>query len=325
MAEEKFEDAIRCFDLSLRIDPFFVDALIKKGYSHFHSKQYNLAITIFDKVLEIDINNPEVWNMKGLVFYKSKNYEKAIECCEKAIDFNPNNAIAWYNYACYMTLDGRATKGMEALKKSIELDIANAKKAVKDRDFINARMEEDYKRIIEVVILESVRQGNDHLGKILWVTGLDREEIQDATTRLANKGLLIKNVKKTFTGKDEQYELTKELISKIGVEKRNPRSKPLEGKKEVLFSTQQLKDISAILYEASEASERGDLNSLVQNIDKLLNPILHGTLILDNFFEEHRELRLFNSRLRERGQEYLNLNKEEISKFMLDLDKKIRG
>jgi hypothetical protein len=325
MAEEKFEDAIRCFDLSLRIDPFFVDALIKKGYSHFHLKQYNLAITIFDKVLEIDINNPEVWNMKGLVFYKSKNYEKAIECCEKAIDFNPNDAMAWYNYACYMTLDGRATKGMEALKKSIELDIANAKKAVKDRDFINARMEEDYKRIIEVVILESVRQGNDHLGKILWVTGLDREEIQDATTRLANKGLLIKNVKKTFTGKDEQYELTKELISKIGVEKRNPRSKPLEGKKEVLFSTQQLKDISVILYEASEASERGDLNSLVQNIDKLLNPILHGTLILDNFFEEHRELRLFNSRLRERGQEYLNLNKEEISKFMLDLDKKIRG
>jgi tetratricopeptide (TPR) repeat protein len=299
--------------------------LIKKGYSHFHLKQYNLAIAIFDKVLEIDISNPEVWNMKGLVFYKSKNYEKAIECCEKAIDFNPNDSMAWYNYACYMTLDGRATKGMEALKKSIELDIANAKKAVKDRDFINARMEEDYKRIIEVVILESVRQGNDHLGKIIWVTGLDREEIKEATTRLANKGLLIKHVKKTFSGQDEQYELTKELISKIGVEKRNAQSKTLENKKEVFFSTQQLKDISALLYEASEAAERGDFNSLVQNIDKLLNPILHGTLILDNFFEDHRELRLFNSRLRERGQEYLNLNKEEISKFMLDLDKKIRG
>jgi tetratricopeptide (TPR) repeat protein len=325
MSEEKFEDAIRCFDLSLRIDPFFVDALIKKGYSHFHLKQYSLAISIFDQVLDRDINNPEVWNLKGLVYYKSKNYEKAIECCEKAIDFNPNNSMAWYNYACYLTLAGRATKGMEALKKSIELDIANAKKAVKDRDFVNARMEEDYKRIIEVVILESIRQGNDHLGKIIWITGLDRVEIQDATTRLANKGLLIKNVKTTFTGKDEQYELTKELISKIGVEKRNSQTNPLDGKKEIFFSTQQLKDISAILYESSESSERGDLKSLLQNIDKLLNPILHGTLILDNFFEEHRELRLFNSRLRERGQEYLNMNKEEISKFMLDMDKKIRG
>ena len=45
-------------------------------------------------------------------------------------------------------------------------------------------MEEDYKRIIEVVILESIRQGNDYLGKIIWVTGLNREEIQDATTKI---------------------------------------------------------------------------------------------------------------------------------------------
>lgn len=327
MSEEKFEDAIRCFDLSLRIDPYFVDSLIKKGYSHFHLNQYNLAISLFDQVLEIDINNAGVWNLKGLVYYKAKSYEKAIECCQKALDINPNDPMVWYNYACYLTLDGKVTEGMEALKKSIELDISNAKKAVKDRDFLSARMEEDYKRIIEVVILESIRQGNDHLGKILWITGLDSIEIQDATTRLANKGLLIKNVKKTFTGKDEQYELTKELISKIGVEKRNTvsSSNRFEAKKEIFFSSQQLKDISKILYDASESSERGDLKLLMQNIDQLLNPILHGTLILDNFFEEHRELRLFNSRLREKGQEYLNSNKEEISKFMLEMDKKIRG
>lgn len=325
MSEEKFEDAIRCFDLSLRIDPHFIDALIKKGYSHFHLNQLTLAIAIFDQVLELNINHQEVWNLKGLVYYKSKNYEKAIECCEKAIDFNPNDSMAWYNYACYLTLDGKTNRGMEALKKSIELDIANAKKAVKDRDFINARMEEDYKRIIEVVILESIRQGNDHLGKILWITGLDRQEIQDATTRLSNKGLLIKNIKKSFTNNDEQYELTQELISKIGIEKRNTQSNQIKGKKEVFLSSQQLKDISSILYEASESAEKGEINSLLRNIDKLLNPILHGSVILDNFFEEHRELRLFNSRLRERGQEYLNLNKEEISKFMLDMDKKIRG
>ena len=327
MSEQKFEDAIRCFDLSLRIDPYFVDSLVKKGYSHFHLNQYSLAISLFDQVLEIDVNNAEVWNLMGLVYYKAKNYEKASECCQKALDINPNDAVVWYNYACYLTLDGKVTEGMDALKKSIELDISNAKKAVKDRDFLSARMEEDYKRIIEVVILESIRQGNDHLGKILWITGLDRVEIQDATTRLANKGLLIKNIKKTFTGKDEQYELTKELISKIGVEKRNTTSnaKHFERKKEVFFSSQQLKDISKILYEASESSDRGDLKKLMQNIDQLLNPILHGTLILDNFFEEHRELRLYNSRLREKGQEYLNSNKDEISKFMLEMDKKIRG
>ena len=109
-------------------------------------------------------------------------------------------------------------------------------------------MEEDYKRIIEVVILESIRQGNDYLGKIIWVTGLDREEIQDATTRLANKGLLFKNIKRTFTRNDEQYELSPELIAKVGLEKKSS-SKSFEGKKEIFFSTQQLKDISKILNE----------------------------------------------------------------------------
>jgi len=324
MSEEKFEEAIKTFDFALRIDPYFVDAIIKKGYSHFNLNEYNLALTFYDQALEININNPEVWDLKGLVYYKTKNYDKAISCCEKAIDMNPNIAMTWYNYACYLTLDGRIPQGMEALKKSIELDITNAKKAVKDKDFINARMEEDYKRIIEVVILESIRQGNDYLGKIIWVTGLGREEIQDATTRLANKGLLHKNIKKSFTRYEEQYELSKELISKVGIEKRTS-SKTFERKKESFFSTQQIKDISKILMDASDSAERNDLNQLLNNIDKLLSPILHGTLILDNFFEEHRELRLFNSRLKENGQEYLNIHKEEISKFMLEFDKKIRG
>lgn len=324
MSEEKFEEAIKIFDLALRIDPYFVDAIIQKGYSHFNLNEYNIALTFYDQALEININNPEIWNFKGLVYYKTKNYEKAIGCCEKAIDLNPNIAMTWYNYACYLVLEGKTSEGMEALKKSIELDISNAKKAVKDKDFINARMEDDYKRIIEVVILEAIRQGNDYLGKIIWVTGLSREEIQDATTRLANKGLLYKNIKRTFTKYEEQYELSKELMSKVGIEKRST-TKTSEGKRESFFSTQQIKDISKILNDASDYAERNDLNSLLNSIDKLLNPILHGTLILDNFFEEHRELRLFNSRLRENGQEYLNVHKEEISQFMIEFDKKIRG
>src|SRR3712207_135571 len=80
MSEEKFEDAIKYFDLALRIDPYFIDAIIKKGYSHFHLNQYNLAITFFDLALEININDPEVWNLKGLSYYKTKNFEKALSC-----------------------------------------------------------------------------------------------------------------------------------------------------------------------------------------------------------------------------------------------------
>jgi Tfp pilus assembly protein PilF len=36
MSNDKMLDAIRSFELALRIDPLYVDAWIKKGYSHFH-------------------------------------------------------------------------------------------------------------------------------------------------------------------------------------------------------------------------------------------------------------------------------------------------
>ena len=36
MSNEKFPDAIRSFELALRVDPQFVDAWVEKGYAHFH-------------------------------------------------------------------------------------------------------------------------------------------------------------------------------------------------------------------------------------------------------------------------------------------------
>src|SRR5215813_10161807 len=94
MASEKLEDAIRSFELALRVDPQFVDAWIKKGYAHFHLGQYSSSIQAYDRALEVDLTNPEAWNLKGLTYYKMKNYEKAIESCEKAIDFDPTDAMS---------------------------------------------------------------------------------------------------------------------------------------------------------------------------------------------------------------------------------------
>ena len=115
MSNEKFQDAVRSFDLALRIDPQYVDAWIKRGYAHFHLAEYPVAIRSYDRALEIDVNNAEAWNMKGLAYYKMKNYDKAIECCEKAIDIDPNDGMSWYNRACYLSLSGKIDEGLDAL------------------------------------------------------------------------------------------------------------------------------------------------------------------------------------------------------------------
>jgi tetratricopeptide (TPR) repeat protein len=325
MASEKLEDAIRSFELALRIDPKYVDAWIKKGYAHFHLGQYTVAIHSYDKALDIDVNDGEAWNMKGLAYYKMNNYEKAVEACEKAIDINPNDGMSWYNKACYLTVVGRVDEGMEALKRSIEIDISYAKRAVRDRDFENAKAEEGFRRIIEVVVLETIRQAYNHLGKIVWVTGMDRVEVEDALSRLSMKGLIVRRERKEihgfFTSKEEYYELVKEIADKVGVAKRVGL---LGHSKEVSAPVQQLRDIVEVIGKAKESVEKGDVNTTVECFDQLINPTKHGTAMIEQFFDEHRDLRLFQIRLKDRGPEYLNSHKPDLIKLLTDIDAKIR-
>jgi tetratricopeptide (TPR) repeat protein len=321
MANEKLEDAIRSFELAIRVDPNYVDAWIKKGYAHFHLGQYAVAISCYDKALDIDLNNAEAWNLKGLAYYKMRNYDQAIVSCDKAVDINPNDAMSWYNKACYLTLIGKVDYGMEALKRSIEIDISNAKRAVRDRDFDNARAEEGFQRIIEVVVLESIRQGYDYVGKIVWITGMGREEVEDAMARLSMKGLTNKIQKKSLTTKEEYYQIASEIADKVGITK---RSGFFGRSKEVYAPLQQLKDISEVLGRAKDFVERGDLNGTLDSFDELINPAKHGAAMIEQFFDEHRDLRLFQIRLKDRGQEYLNSHRSDLMKLILDIDAKVR-
>ena len=193
-------------------------------------------------------------------------------------------------------------------------------KAVKDRDFENARAEEGFRRIIEVVVLESIRQGYDYVGKIVWVTGIDKVEVEDAIMRLSMKGLLTRREKRNITGLEEYYELTKDIADKVGVTKKVG----LFNKKEVSAPMQQLKDISEVLGRAKDSVERGDLEATKQAFDELISPAKHGSAMIEQFFEEHRDLRLAQIRLRDKGQEYLNANKSALSEMVSRIDMIVR-
>ncbi|MFZ0555268.1 MAG: tetratricopeptide repeat protein [Nitrososphaeraceae archaeon] len=326
MSDDKMEDAIRDFDLALRLDPGYVDAWIKKGYAHFHLDEFTVAISCYEKALEIDINNAEAWNLKGLAFYKLKNYEKAIQACENAIDFDPNDGMAWYNLACYLVLSENVGDGLEALKRSIEIDISFARKAVRDKDFEYARAEEGFRRIVEVVVLEAIRQGYNYPGKIVWITSMDKEEVEYALNGLAMKGLIVRKEQRygyyPFGRKEEYYELAKAIAERVGTTKRTGF---LHRTKTLSAPVQQLRDISEILGEAKMAIERGDLDATTKNFELLINPNKHGAAMIEQFFDDHRDLRLYQIRLKDRGLEYLNSHKAELLNLVENLDAKVRA
>ena len=138
MADEKLEEASRTFEMILRTDPNDVEAMLKLGYSRFHLDDYSESMRVYDKVLDIDITNSEAWNLKSLVFYEKKNFAKALDSVEKALDSEPTYDMAWYNKACYLSLMNQIPDSLESLKRSIEIDVKNARKAVKDKDFVES-------------------------------------------------------------------------------------------------------------------------------------------------------------------------------------------
>ena len=309
MADEKLEEATRVFEQVLRIDPNHVETLIKLGYARFHLDDYLEAQKVYDRILEIDVTNAETWNLKGLVYYEQKNYAKALDSVEKAIESEPTFGMARYNKACFLSILNQVPESIEALTRAIEIDVRNARRAVKDKDFVNLRFEEGFKRIEEVVVLESVRQGYHTIGAIVWTTFMNRANAEDGLKKLLEKGLIVKHEERKGFSKVNTYDLAPEMVKKIGAEKKGLHGIKM---KKLPPSVKNLKEISHAIQAVKSSINEEDVQKTIDNFDSFIDPTKHGQQMIEQFFEEHREIRLWKIRLKDRGLDYLKDNKQKM-------------
>lgn len=312
MADEKLEEAVEVFEQALRIDPENIETMMKLGYARFHLDDHAESLRVYDRILDIDVTNPEAWNLKGLVHYEQKKYAKALDAVEKAVESDPTYGMAWYNKACFQSLLNQVPEALESLKRSIEIDVKNARKSIRDRDFLNVRSEDGFKRIEEVVVLESIRQGYHTIGAIVWTTFIDKIDVEKALKKLMDKGLIVQNEKRDGLHRIPVWDLTPLVAKKMGEEK-----KGLFGitTKKLPTPVKNLKNLSEAIQTAREAIEEEDIEKALDIFDEFIEPSRSGEQMIDNFFDEHREIRLWKIRLKDRGVDYIIDNKEK----MLDL------
>ena len=309
MADEKLEDASHVFEMVLRINPNDVDALLKLGYSRFHLEDYSESMRAYDKVLDIDVTNADAWNLKSLVFYERKVYGKALDCADKAIDSDPTFGMAWYNRSCYLSMLNQIPESLDALVRSIEIDVKNAKRAVKDKDFMNVRLEEGFKRIVEVVVIESLRQGYHTLGSIVWTTFLDSEDVIKCLTRLMKRGLVVKHEKRQVWSTIDTYDLVPEIANKIGTIKRGMLGIP---SKSLPKPVKNLKNLAEAIQLIKSSIEEEELEKTIEYCNLFVDPTKCGQEMIDDFLEEHREVRLFKIRLKDKGIDFLQDNQKKM-------------
>ncbi|KAG2472250.1 MAG: hypothetical protein NPMRTH4_2140001 [Nitrosopumilales archaeon] len=317
MADEKLDEAVEIFEQAMRIDPTNVDTLLKLGYANFHLDDHINALKVYDKILDIDVTNAEAWNLKSLVHYEQKNFAKALDSVEKAIESDPTFAMAWYNKACFLSLLNQIPESLESLKRSIEIDVKNARRAVRDRDFVNVRIEEGFRRIIEVVVLESVRQGYHTIGAIVWTTFLDKVDAEDALRKLVEKGLIVRHEKRTGLHMIPNYDLVPELAQKVGTVKKSLlgiKQKKLPG------AVKDLKQLSQAIQNVKSSIEDEDVEKTIENFNPFIDTSKHGTQMIEQFFEQHRDIRLWKIRLKDRGLFYLQDNKQKMLNLFDDIE-----
>jgi len=309
MADEKLEDASHVFEMVLRINPNDVDALLKLGYSRFHLEDYSESMRAYDKVLDIDVTNADAWNLKSLVFYERKVYGKALDCADKAIDSDPTFGMAWYNRSCYLSMLNQIPESLDALVRSIEIDVKNAKRAVKDKDFMNVRLEEGFKRIVEVVVIESLRQGYHTIGSIVWTTFLDKEDVLKCLARLMKRGLAVKHEKRQVWSTIDTYDLVPEIANKIGTIKRGMLGIP---SKSLPVPVKNLKNLAEAIQLIKSSIEEEELEKTIEYCNLFVDPTKCGQEMIDDFLEEHREVRLFKIRLKDKGIDFLQDNQKKM-------------
>ena len=85
------------------------------------------------------------------------------------------------------------------------------------------------------------------------------------------------------------------------------------GKSELAIKARQKKEkAESAERKRKEAIEEADVEKTIEVFDEFIDTTKSGEQMIENFFEEHREIRLWKIRLKDRGVDYLIENKSKM-------------
>lgn len=171
------EKAIKCYNLSIEINPNLSDAYINRGNAYIEIGKYEKAIADHTKAIEINPFCAEAFYNRGNAFIKQDSKTKAIKDYTKAIELNPqyvkalnNRAVAYFNQDTF-------DKAIADLTKVIEIDPENGE-AYYNRGKSFSELSQPDKAITD--LLQAIRiNPNDAMAS--YYLGLVYAE-QDSTT-----------------------------------------------------------------------------------------------------------------------------------------------
>jgi tetratricopeptide (TPR) repeat protein len=92
----QYEEATKCFDRALEINPKYASAWDNKGVSLQSLSRYEEALECHNNALEINPQNVGAWYNKSGCLIDLNRYSQALKCCKIALEINPKFTWAWF-------------------------------------------------------------------------------------------------------------------------------------------------------------------------------------------------------------------------------------
>lgn len=68
-----------------------VGELVKKGNSLMKEDRYKDALACFDQALLLDQNSADLWNYKGVALRSLYRYDESVECFNRSLEIDPRD------------------------------------------------------------------------------------------------------------------------------------------------------------------------------------------------------------------------------------------
>ena len=119
---KKHEDALKCFDKAIKLNPKYAEAYNEKGNTLLLLGKVDQAVKCFTKATEINEKYITAWKGKEVALLMQNKQDEAIRCCDIIIEIDPENEEAWVTKGFVLSDIHRLDEALKCFDKAIEIN-----------------------------------------------------------------------------------------------------------------------------------------------------------------------------------------------------------
>jgi len=146
-----YREAAEDFTQAIKLDPKYIEAYFKRGYSYTWVSKHQEALTDFNQAIVLDPNYLDAYLNRGWSQLFLQNDQAALEDFNRAIRLNPNYADAYAHQGMAYIKMGKYQAALESSKQAIRLEPRNSYGYTIQADVLNNL--KDYPGAIKVATL----------------------------------------------------------------------------------------------------------------------------------------------------------------------------